>query len=148
MCPLIKSHIFLHQFAPSKYQALQQACSRLVETGLVKPDYFYGMYRRELQASTYLDHGIAVPHGIPASRDSIHRTGMVMMQFPEGIDWGDNNRVFLVFALAANGREHLKILSHLACALDNRHLCRELATTRQVDRIYESVAGYGSTRPA
>ena len=141
MCPLIKPHIFISQFAPSKYQALQLACSRLVQTGLVRPDYFHGVCRRELQSSTYLDHGIAVPHGVPASRDSIYRTGMVMMQFPEGIHWGDNNWVYLVFALAAHGREHLKILSHLAQTLDNQHLCRKLATARHIDMIYDSLAG-------
>ena len=139
MDELLKSHIFLQQFAPSKYRALQQACLKLVQAGIVRPDYFHGMCRRELLSSTYLDNGIAVPHGVPGSRSEINRNGMIIMQFPQGVDWGNNERTFLLFALAAHGREHLQILSHLACTLDDVELCQKLAATEQIDLIYESV---------
>lgn len=136
-----KSHIFLQQFAATKYQALQQACYKLVEAGMVQPPYFHGMCKRELLSSTYLDHGIAVPHGVPTSRSEIRNNGLVMMQFPKGVDWGDNNRVFLLFAMAARGGEHLEMLSHLTRSLDNTYLCRELAVTDKVDEVFEAITG-------
>ncbi|WP_354008262.1 PTS sugar transporter subunit IIA [Endozoicomonas lisbonensis] len=139
---LLKSHIFLRQFAPNKYRALKQACLKLIEAGMVGPGYFHGMCRRELLSSTYLDNGIAVPHGVPGSRSEINNSGMIIMQFPEGVDWGDNNRAFLLCALAANGKEHLKMLSHLACSLDDTELCRKLAVTEQVDQIYQSITRF------
>lgn len=139
MGPLSKSHIYLQQFAPNKYRALQQACLKLVQAGMVRPDYFHGMCRRELLSSTYLDHGIAVPHGVPGSRTEINNSGMIVMQFPEGVDWGDNNRTYLLFALAAHGREHLRMLSQLACSLDDVELCQKLAVTKRADLIYQSV---------
>ena len=145
VCPmsqLLKSHIFLQQFAPSKYRALKLACLKLVEAGMVCPGYFHGMCRRELLSSTYLDNGIAVPHGVPDSRSEINNNGMIIMQFPQGIDWGNNDRTYLVCALAASGKEHLQMLSHLACSLDDIDLCRKLAVTDEVEHIYQSMTRF------
>jgi hypothetical protein len=43
--------------------ALEQAAEALVEAGRVSVEYREGLLAREAQSSTYLGHGIAIPHG-------------------------------------------------------------------------------------
>ena len=38
------------------------------------------------------------------------------MTFPDGIDWDDGNTVKLIVAIAADGDEHIDILSKIALA--------------------------------
>ena len=41
----------------------------LTEAGCVSAGYVDGMLQRELQTSTYLGNGIAIPHGTTDTRD-------------------------------------------------------------------------------
>ncbi|MGI9279037.1 MAG: PTS sugar transporter subunit IIA [Endozoicomonas sp.] len=141
MLKLEKAQIFLQQEAQSKQEALQLAGNKMLETGLVSADYLPGIYTRETLASTFLDHGIAIPHGMPEHRHAIKRTGVVVIQFPEGVEWGQNQHVFLAFGIAAHCNEHLRILSGLTRVLDNRPLCSYLARTREPEKIVDALEG-------
>ena len=125
----------------TKQDALQLAGHKMMETGLVSEEYLPGIMARETLASTFLDHGIAVPHGMPESRHAIKKTGVVVIQFPEGVEWGNDHQVFLAFGIAAHCNEHLKILSGLTRVLDNRPLCSVLARTLEADLIVHALEG-------
>ncbi|WP_252178583.1 PTS sugar transporter subunit IIA [Endozoicomonas sp. 4G] len=141
MLKLEKAQIFLQQEAKDKQEALQLAGNKMLETGLVSADYLPGIHVREALASTFLNHGIAIPHGMPQFRHAIKKTGVVVVQFPEGVEWGVNQPVFLAFGIAAHSHEHLRILSALARVLDNRPLCRYLARTREPEKIVDALEG-------
>ncbi|WP_062261541.1 PTS sugar transporter subunit IIA [Endozoicomonas arenosclerae] len=141
MLKLEKTQIFLQQEARSKQEALQLAGNKMIETGLVSAEYLPGIHTRETLASTFLDHGIAIPHGMPESRHAIKKTGVVVIQFPEGVEWGVDQQVFLAFGIAAQCNEHLKILSGLTRVLDNRPLCSYLARTREAGKIVDALEG-------
>ncbi|WP_257274981.1 MULTISPECIES: PTS sugar transporter subunit IIA [unclassified Endozoicomonas] len=141
MLKLEKTQIFLQQEAKNKHEALQLAGSKMLETGLVSADYLPGIHARETLASTFLDNGIAIPHGMPQSRHAIKKTGVVVIQFPEGVEWGVNQPVFLAFGVAAHCHEHLRILGGLTRVLDDRLLCRYLARTHEPEKIIDALEG-------
>lgn len=119
MFVLQPNHIYLNQSANDKQHALQQLADILVKDNLVKPEYLQGLQDREAQTSTYLGQGIAIPHGTPASREAILQTGVRLAHFPDGVDWGDGNVVYLAVVISAKSDEHLKVLQILTKALNN-----------------------------
>lgn len=119
MFVLQPNHIYLNQSANDKQHALQQLADILIKDNLVKPEYLQGLQDREAQTSTYLGQGIAIPHGTPASREAILQTGVRLAHFPNGVDWGDGNVVYLAVVISAKSDEHLKVLQILTKALNN-----------------------------
>ncbi len=111
----------------------------LEKGGYVLPGYDRFMLEREKSSSTYIGMGIAIPHGTQEAMSRIIRTGLVVLQYPQGILFGDE-KAFLVIGIAARGDEHMDILSAVATALDNPDLLEELYTTTDKQRIY-SVLG-------
>jgi len=107
MLELAKEQIAMGQKAADKAEALRLLADRLVADGLVAEGYLQGLQAREAQGSTFLGQGIAIPHGTPETRDQVFETGMRLIQFPEGVDWGDGQRVYLAIAIAARSDEHL-----------------------------------------
>src|SRR5918912_273597 len=115
--------------ARDKDDAIRQAGLLLVEGGFIEPGYVRSMLGREPQANTYLGNGIAIPHGMPADRDLIRRTGISVVQLPDGVDWNPGERVQLVVGIAARSDEHLRILANLTYVLDDPDTARRLANT-------------------
>ena len=101
MLELNAQHIHMHQVAADKPAALALLGEVLVADGLVAPGYLDGLRAREAQGSTFLGQGIAIPHGTPQTRDQVLRTGVSLIQFPNGVDWGDGQQVYLAIAIAA-----------------------------------------------
>ncbi len=89
MLDLNAQHIRMHRSAPDKPAALRQLAEVLVADGLVAEGYLDGLRAREAQGSTYLGQGIAIPHGTPETRELVHDTGVRLLHFPEGVDWGE-----------------------------------------------------------
>ena len=120
--------------AASMEEAIRVVGGRLVERGSVGEDYIDGMLEREATVSTYLGNGVALPHGVLASKEHIRSTGIVVGQFPGGVDWGAGT-AYLVVGLAATGEEHVEVLSQLAEVLQDEEKCEELAQTGDADLI-------------
>ena len=120
--------------ASSMEEAIRVVGGRLVERGSVTEEYLDGMLEREATVSTYLGNGVALPHGVLASKDHIRATGIVVGQFPGGVDWGAGT-AYLVVGLAASGEEHVEVLSQLAEVLQDEEKCAELAQTGDADVI-------------
>lgn len=113
----MKTHVVMNQTAKDKTQALALLGRALFEQGLTVNNYTEALSLREAQVSTYLGGGIAIPHGLPAFKDDVLKTGVVLAHFAEGVDWGDGETVYLAVAIAAKSDEHLTILRRLAQAL-------------------------------
>lgn len=134
MFVLQSNHIYLNQSANDKQQALQQLADILVKDNLAKAEYLQGLQDREAQTSTYLGQGIAIPHGTPASREAILQTGVRLAHFPNGVDWGDGNIVYLAVVISAKSDEHLKMLQILTKALkdDVADAIRQATTAEEI----------------
>jgi mannitol/fructose-specific phosphotransferase system IIA component len=111
----------------------------LVATGSIEPAYVDSMLEREQIVSTYLGNGVALPHGTDESKASVNRTGIAVVQFPAGVDWGDE-AAHLVVGLAARSNDHVPILAQLAAVLEDPILCERLGTSATRDEIYAALA--------
>jgi mannitol PTS system EIIA component len=113
---LADESIRLHCTASDRDDAIRQAGEALVEAGAVEPSYVSAMLDRERSVSTYVGEAIAFPHATLAEVDAVQRDAIVVLRFPDGVDW-DGNRVVVVIGLAALGRGHIGLLSRLATVL-------------------------------
>lgn len=131
-----KKDIHLAQIADHKQHAIAQVAQALINAGYVTPDYLSGMQTRENQASTYLGNGIAIPHGTVETRPNVLQTGVQIFQFPQGIDWDDGQKVYIVIGIAAKSEEHLNLLRQLTHILSDENIVKRMATTASIDTIY------------
>ncbi|MGJ3440709.1 phosphoenolpyruvate--protein phosphotransferase [Pseudomonas sp. Je.1.5.c] len=141
MLELAKEQIAMGQSAADKGEALRLLARCLVEDGLVAEGYLEGLQAREAQGSTFLGQGIAIPHGTPQTRDQVFATGVRLMQFPEGVDWGDGQVVYLAIAIAARSDEHLRLLQLLTRALGETDLAEALRRASSADALLKLLQG-------
>ncbi len=89
------------------------ACGRLmVDSGYCAEGYVQGMIERNAGFPVAIGSHVAIPHGTNDVKPLIKRTGVVVMTYPEGIDW-NGDKVKLVVGIAAKGDEHLEILGRI-----------------------------------
>lgn len=138
-----KEHICLGLKASNKEEAIRKAGEMLVANGCVEPEYIDAMLEREKLVSTYLGESIAVPHGTIESKDKVKKTGIVICQYPEGVQFGpEKDEVArLVIGIAARNDEHLQVINNLTCTLDDPSLIERLATTTDVKFVLELLSG-------
>lgn len=141
MLKLDRAHIAISEEAKVKEEAIREVASLMVTNGFVRPDYVDGMFERERQISTYLDNGIAIPHGTTDKRDSVLNTGVQVIFYPEGIDWDGANRVRLVVGIAAKSTEHLDILRSLTHSVMDKDLDKKLNEVKTVDDVHDILTG-------
>lgn len=127
MLTLGQDDILLDCRADDWRMALDAAARALAEAGLVAEAYRDGLHAREAQSSTYLGNAIAIPHGTPQSRQHVRRTGVRVLQFPQGVEWHDGQRVHVLVTIAAQSDEHLDILRSLTHVLDRGGVAERLA---------------------
>lgn len=132
MLELSESNIHLNANAIDKQQAIEMAASALVQAGNVENGYLQGMLARELQTSTFLGNGIAIPHGTLDTRSMVKKTGVQVFQFPQGIEWGEGNIAYVVIGIAAQSDEHLSLLRQLTHVLSDEDTAAKLAKITDV----------------
>ena len=135
---LSRSAIVIGERAATKEEAIARAGGILVSEGNVRPAYVDAMAAREAIISTYLGNGIALPHGTDEARDFVLRTGLAVVQYPDGVPWGDEP-ARLVIGLAATSEEHIPILARLATILDDAALCARLSATTDIAEIHAAL---------
>jgi len=144
MLQLTSQNIQLHAHAKNKEDAIRQAGRVLIEAGHIAPGYVESMLGRENQANTFLGNGIAIPHGMGKDRELIHKTGVCVVQFPEGVEWNPGQIVRIVVGIAAKSDEHLSILAALTDVLDDTATAARLANTNDPAEI---IARLGASGP-
>lgn len=126
----------------TKDEAIRLCGQVLIEAGAVTPEYVDGMFARELQVSTYIGEGVAIPHGTNESRGYIKAPALGFLQFPDGIDW-DGNRVLVCIPIASAANDHLEILASLAEQLMEADAAERLRTTGSVAEVLELLKAAG-----
>ena len=141
MLELTIEQISMGQSAVDKAAALHLLADKLVADGLVAEGYLAGLQAREAQGSTFLGQGIAIPHGTPDTRELVHTTGVRLLQFPEGVDWGDGQIVYLAIGIAAKSDEHLRLLQLLTRALGETDLGQALRRASSAEALLKLLQG-------
>jgi len=131
----------MHQAAADKPAALALLGEVLVADGLVAPGYLDGLRAREAQGSTFLGQGLAIPHGTPETRDQVFTTGVRLLHFPAGVDWGSGQLVYLAIGIAARSDEHLRLLQLLTRALGEGDLSEALQKAESPEAIIDLLQG-------
>jgi mannitol/fructose-specific phosphotransferase system IIA component len=126
--------------AADKADAIRQAGELLVEGGCVEPAYVQGMLAREQTMSTYLGNGVAIPHGQNENRADIRRTGISVLQLPDGVEWEPGELAYLVIGIAASSDEHVGVLSNLAEVIEDEDLTAQLTKTTDPQMIIERLS--------
>ncbi|MGH2662355.1 MAG: PTS sugar transporter subunit IIA [Actinomycetota bacterium] len=126
--------------ASDRFDAVRQSGEVLVEIGAVEPPYVDAMLERERSISTALGEGFAIPHGTDESRKWIRETRIVFLQFPQSVDWGDED-VTVCVGIAARGDEHVGLLARLAEVLV---VPKQAATLRSAERVEDVLAILGA----
>ena len=134
---LTKNNIKVGLKSVTKAEAIRMAGRMLVDSGYAEEPYVEAMIEREQDISTYIGRGIAIPHGVSSAKNSIKKSGLVVLQFPDGIDFGEET-AYLIVGIAGKDNEHLAILANIATALDEyESKVKELYTTKNKDLIYK-----------
>lgn len=116
----------------SREQAIRDSSALLVKRGYVKDPYVDAKVERDKLTSVYIGMGIAIPHGTNEAKDAVENTGVVLQQYPDGVDF-DGEKAQLVFGIAGKGEEHLEILANICRILEDDEILEKLKTTDDLD---------------
>lgn len=97
------------------------------------------MQEREKLVTTYMGMGIAIPHGTTQAKGTVKKTGIVVLQYPDGVSFGDE-KAQLVFGIAGIGDEHLDLLSKICDTLDDETTLETMKTTNDVEWILKQLS--------
>lgn len=131
---LNKNNIVLGLESVSKEEAIKRVGEILAKEGYVKEEYIQAMLEREEIVSTYIGMGVAIPHGVGEAKKEVKKSGIAVLQYPNGIKFGDEV-AYLVVGIAGVGDEHLTILSNIAMSLEDECLVEKLRKTYDVNDI-------------
>ena len=98
---LKKENILVNLPSESKEEAIRRAGGLLQSLGYVNSNYTNGMLARENVHTTYLDNEVAIPHGVEEVKHEVIKAGIVVLLYPNGIDYGDGNTAKLLIGIAA-----------------------------------------------
>ncbi len=132
-----RENIHLGLKAANKEEAIRFAGNKLVELGYAEPEYVDAMFEREALVSTYLGESIAVPHGTVEAKDRVKKTGIVICQYPSGIQFTDDHDdvAKLVIGIAAKNDEHIQVITTITNALDEPDAIETLTSTTDIEEI-------------
>lgn len=128
--------------APDKTLAIRMAGEQLVLRGCVEASYIDAMLAREEVVTTYIGEGVAIPHGVGAAKQFIKKTGLAVLQFPDGVPFGDE-KAYLVVGIAGLEEEHLPILQALATIMLDEDRIEAIKHSTDANFIYESLLSGG-----
>ena len=131
-------NIKLNQHFTTKESAIRAAGEVLVLAGYVEADYVDAMVQRENDVTTYMGNFIAIPHGTDEAKKYIKKSGISIIQVPNGVDFGtpeEEKMVTVLFGIAGVENEHLYILSQIAIFCSDIDNVVELASAQTAEEI-------------
>lgn len=127
--------------ATTKAEAIREAGGLLVSAGAVEPAYVEAMFDREQQISTFMGNLLAIPHGTNEAKNTVLRSCLCLVRYPEPLDW-DGNEVRVVVGIAAAGDDHLAMLSRIALVfsdMDRVQRVLDAGSTADLLAVFEEI---------
>jgi PTS system mannitol-specific IIC component len=122
----------------SKEEAILRAGHLLEAAGYVDPGYAASMLEREKIVTTYIGMGLAIPHGTSETKALVRNSGIVVLQYPDGVDFGEE-KARLVIGIAGVGDAHLDILAKISSSLDDEEVLERLSVTKDPEDIFKAL---------
>jgi mannitol/fructose-specific phosphotransferase system IIA component len=124
-------HVLLDRRFASKEEVLRAIGDVMLASGAVSRRYVEGMFEKEARVSTWVTDDVALPHGTNEVKREVLKDCMVLVQIPEGIEWGAGRRVRLAIGFAGRGDDrHMRLLKVLATVLQSSAELARLRETR------------------
>lgn len=136
-----ENNIELNLASESKSAAILRSGKLLRKNGYVQEEYLEGMQKREQSLTTYVGNGVAIPHGLPEYIPYINKSGLVMLQYPEGVDFGDGNTAYVLIGIAGKNEEHLELLSSIALVCQDEENVNKLKLAASKQEVIAILAG-------
>ncbi len=119
----------------SKEDAILRAGHLLESRGYAENGYADAMLEREKLTSTYLGMGIAIPHGTDEAKKHIRASGIAVLQYPDGVDFGEE-KAYIIVGIAGKGDDHIDILTSLSEAFEDEDKLHTLMTANDPNIIF------------
>jgi len=133
---LKKENIVLGVKFPDKLAAINACADLLIKGGYADESYRRDMIARDKDVSVYIGNGVALPHGLASSKETIQNSGICFYQVPNGVDF-DGQRAYIVIGVAGKGDEHIDILGQIAnCMCDETNL-KKLMEAENADEVLD-----------
>ena len=122
----------------SKEEAIRRVGQILHDSGYVDASYIDAMIERENLTTTYMGMGLAIPHGTSEAKAAVIKSGIAVLQYPEGVEFGDE-KAHLIIGIAGVGDSHLEILAKVSEALEDEEVLDRLSKSADASEIYETL---------
>jgi PTS system mannitol-specific IIA component len=136
---LNEKNILLNVAIETKTEAIERVGNLLVQNGYVEEEYIEGMKEREASITTYIGNGVAIPHGMNGYIKYIKNSGIVIAQYPGGVDFGEGNTAYLVIGIAGKNDDHMAILSKIAIACQDEENVKKLIDSKDKKEIIDII---------
>jgi len=133
-------NIVLAQAKEAREDVVRRAGRMLVESGYVGERYIEGMLARDKAASCAIGNFIAIPHGEIEYKKDITATGLVLLTYPEAVDWG-GSPVHIVIGIAAKGEEHNDILGNIVDIFEDEEDVQNFLKITDKAEIHKMLTG-------
>lgn len=139
---MTKKLINLQLKGTTKDEIMTEMVEMIAHAGALvdKEAYREALYKREMEGSTGIGFGIAIPHG---KSDAVKQPCVAFGLKRDGIDWDslDGEKATLIFMIAVPethaGNEHLKILQLLSRKLVDDTFREKLLATTNVEDVVQ-----------
>ena len=140
-----EDHIYIDENSTTQDEAFKFIASIAKKHGYVKSeeDFYHGLQKREKEATTGFNDGIAIPH---SKNSTVISPGVFLIKFKNPIEWDslDGKKITTAFALIIpeDGAEnHLKILSTIAKELIDDNFRNTVIKETDSQKLYNLVKG-------
>ncbi|WP_078055085.1 PTS sugar transporter subunit IIA [Erysipelothrix larvae] len=132
--------IELNMAFQTKEDSIRYAGRKLVERGYVVEPYIETMIQRDILTTTYIGNGVAIPHGTDEARDFILKSGIVVLQVPQGIEY-NGECATVIFGIAGKNNTHMDILSQIAIVCSNEDNVKRITNAESKEEIIQILNG-------
>jgi len=132
---LNEDNIILNVDSESVTEAIERVGNLLVKNAYVEEEYIEGMKKRNEDITTYIGNGVAIPHGMNEYVKYIKRSGIVIAQYKNGVDFGEGNIAYIVIGIAGKNDDHINILSKIALACQSEEDVTKLINSKEKNEI-------------
>jgi mannitol PTS system EIIA component len=133
----------IHSGGATREEAMKEAADILEASGAVTGAYFDAMQQREETVSTYMGNELAIPHGTNETKQAILESGLSVVRYDGGVDWGGEPVTFVI-GIAGKGDEHLEILSQIAILFSDEDEVARLKAAQTPEELFAALSTVNS----
>lgn len=121
-------------------QAIRTAAQKLLEKEYIEDKYIGKMIENIEKLGPYiiLSDDVAMPHSRP--EDGVKKTGISLLKLDEGVDFGENSSIRLIFILAAkDSNSHIDMITELVNMLQDDEKLNRVLNSKTENEILENL---------